>query len=193
MMKNAKKLLAMIMSLAIVFCSTAPTAYAVTAEDIYQNRQQSEYAHHTKESVTEMLREAGFTDTEIEDLFIRFPYDENLPIYELVDSDNAGVMPADAAHPDYYKTYTITTLMFTQIGVVVNAARIGWGTSKANWTKVIINERGWQLAILATQIASVMVQSYHTSGTASFQVMFRWTYGDNSMEWRYLPVSFKLL
>lgn len=162
------------MFVAIVMCMNLaiPVAQAYAYEE-------SVATIPSKDEIIEELVKIGFTDKEIEELFVRFPYEEDITLF------------SDSSHPDKTETYYISTNYVKGLGYSIQIGNAGLGLTSAAWAKIIVKCVGWKIAVLASAIGLAVADMFMGPNGVKIEVTYRWTYGDNSMTWQYLPVAFK--
>lgn len=134
----------------------------------------------SKDEIVAELVKIGFTDEEIEDLFVRFPYEEDIMLF------------SDSSHPDKTETYYISTNYVKGLGYAITIGNAGLGLTSAAWAKIVVNCVGWKIAVLASAIGLAVADMFMGPNGVKLEITYRWTYGDNSMTWQYLPVDFKV-
>ena len=167
------KLVAMLVAIIMCMNLTIPVAHACTY-------QENVVTIPSKADIIEELIKIGFTDKEIEELFIRFPYEDGITLF------------SDSSHPDKTETYYISTNSVRAMGYAVQLGNLGLGLSGNEWAKIVINNVGWQITLMAGTIGFAIADMYMGPTGVKLVVTYRWTYGDNSMTWQYLPISYKI-
>jgi hypothetical protein len=197
------KVISLLMALCITIVS--PTfAMASSTESTSDNVLQVREVTHTKEFVVDELHKIGFTDEEIESLFERFPYDENESLLEFVPNgsmpkgDSLSQMSFSTALEsatdvdDKDETYYISTSYVKGLGHTVSITSAGLGLSKSTWAKIIVKKVGWKITLLAGVIAAAVADMFMGPNGVRIDVTYRWTYGDQSMEWFWAPIDYSI-
>lgn len=175
-MKGIKLYLSKIISMfvSIIMCMNVaiPVAHACSYEE-------NAATIPSKAEIIEELFKIGFTDEEIEELFIRFPYEENIEFF------------SDSSHPDKTETYIISTRLIMSMGYTIDITAAGLALSSQKWEKIVVECVGWKIVVLASKIGSALATMHMGPTGVELVVTYRWTYGDNSMTWQYIPISYK--
>lgn len=172
MKRYINKLCAMFLAFILCLNVSIPAAYA------YSNKNTNTLP--PKDVIVAELVKLGFTDQEIEELFIKFPYEENISFL------------SDPSHPDVTNTYYISTTAVKSLGYAITIGLPGLGLSSADWVKIITKTVGWEVTLLVGAIALAAADMFMGPNGVKLDITFRWTYGDNSMTWQYLPIDFEL-
>lgn len=139
----------------------------------------------TKGEVVAQLKEFGFTNKEIDELFEQFPYEGPQQKRHFL------LARSSASHPDYTVVKEITAKSVELMGHTVNFGMIGLGMSSSAWAKVVIKSFGWKAVLIANEVALLLSTCYMGPNGIRISITYRWSYGDNSMTWQYLPIAFK--